>query len=174
MAGLVSTPQTARDDLPAIAAYATMHALGEEAAAAEWRFIDGEERERFRSAARSAVAAYIEANGGDPADSRAIILEAVGVPDYWQTRAALAAETSRREGAEGKLAEAVLLLGEIRELARSWAGMAAADDWGGPAAFKAAADCGRSVLKIIDADAPTDDDENPRPPRTSATERKRP
>jgi hypothetical protein len=80
------------------------------------------------------------------------------------------AETNRREGAEGKLAEAVLLLGEIRELARSWAGMAAADDWGGPAAFKAAADCGRSVLKIIDADAPTDDDESARPPRTTASE----
>jgi hypothetical protein len=171
MAGLVSTPQTARDDLPAIAAYATMHALGEEAAAAEWRFIDGEERERFRSAARSAVAAYIEANGGDPVDSRAIILEAVGVPDYWQTRAALAAETSRREGAEGKLAEAVLLLGEIREYAQTW--IAVAMRLSTPET-RAEADCGRKILDLIDADAPTDDDESARPPRTSATERKRP
>jgi hypothetical protein len=49
---------TARDDLPAIAAYATMHGLGDEAAEAEWRFIAGEERERFRSVARAAVAAH--------------------------------------------------------------------------------------------------------------------
>jgi hypothetical protein len=35
---------------------------------------------------------------------------------------------------------------------------------------RAEADCGRKILDLIDADAPTDDDESPRPPRAAASE----
>lgn len=78
------------------------------------------------------------------------------------------AETFRREGAEAKLAEAVLLLGEIREYAQAW--IAVAMRLSTPQT-RAEAECGRKILDLIDADASTDDDESPRPPRTSASER---
>lgn len=66
------------------------------------------------------------------------------------------AETNRREGAEEKLAQAVLLLGEIREYAQTW--MAVAMRLSTPQT-RAEADCGRKILDLIDADAPTDNDE---------------
>jgi hypothetical protein len=81
--------------------------------------------------------------------------------------ASLDIETLRREGAEAKLAEAVLMLGEIREYAQTW--MAVAMRLSTPQT-RAGADCGRKILDLIDADAPTDDDESPRPPRTAAGE----
>lgn len=42
------TPQTARDDLPAIAAYAKHHGLEAEAAATEWRFLAEKHRAHWR------------------------------------------------------------------------------------------------------------------------------
>lgn len=109
---MTESAHTARDDLPAIAAYATMHGLGDEAAEAEWRFVAGEERERFRSVARASVAAYIGANRGDPADARAIILEAAGAGpgDAPRLREALAAVT----------ADGNRLRDDLRDLASGW------------------------------------------------------
>ena len=77
------------------------------------------------------------------------------------------AETNRREGAEGKLAEAVLMLGEIRE---GVANFLAEYGQSEIPMFRVGQDLANAVLKIIDADAPTDDDESARPPRTTASE----
>jgi hypothetical protein len=77
------------------------------------------------------------------------------------------AETNRREGAEGKLAEAVLMLGEIRE---GVANFLAEYGQSEIPIFKVGQDLANAVLKIIDADAPADDDETPRPPRTTTSE----
>jgi hypothetical protein len=85
--------------------------------------------------------------------------------------ASLDTETFRREGAEEKLAEAVLMLGEIREYAQTWITVAMRLS---TPQTRAEADCGRKILDLIDADAPTDDDESPRPPRTTDSERNRP
>lgn len=49
---------TARDDLPAIAAYAAHHGLDREAAETEWGFTTEAERGNFRAGARAAVAAH--------------------------------------------------------------------------------------------------------------------
>lgn len=58
---------------------------------ATWDQVPGWQRDRLDSAARDVIAAYIEANGGDPVDARAVILEATGVPGY----AELLAERNR-------------------------------------------------------------------------------
>jgi hypothetical protein len=105
----------------------------------------------------------------DPEDHKFWVLVASAAVNAAQP--ALAAETFRREGAEGKLAEAVLMLGEIRECAQTWITVAMRLS---TPQTRAEADCGRKILDLIDVDAPTDDDESPRPPRTTASEGNRP
>jgi len=62
---MTATPETARDDLPARAAYAAHHHLSAEEAAAEWPFTPDREREHehWRAVARAVIAADIEVNG---------------------------------------------------------------------------------------------------------------
>jgi len=94
---MTETPQTARDDTPAIAAYATMHALADKAAAAEWKFIPGEERERFRPVARSAIDAH-KADG----------IAAGRIADLLESQAALRYELRELTGNHDELVNELL------------------------------------------------------------------
>ena len=94
---MTETPRRQRDDAPAIAAYATMHGLGEGAAAAEWRFIPGEEREKFRSAARAAIAEH-KADG----------IAAGRIADLLEGRAKLLAELREQTRDHDRLIEELL------------------------------------------------------------------
>jgi hypothetical protein len=107
-------------------------------------------------------APYSRLDPGDRGFWERVGSAAAGVPQM-----ALAAETFRREGAEGKLAEAVLMLGEIRETVANFLGQYGDSQI---PMFRVGQDLANAVLKIIDADAPADDDESARPPRPAATE----
>lgn len=80
----------------------------------------------------------------------------------------LQTEKFRREGAEAKLAEAVLMLGEVRETVANFLGQYGHSEI---PMFKAGQDLANAVLKIIGADAAKPEDRKPggdaRPPRST-------
>lgn len=52
-------------------------------------------------------------------------------------------------------------LERVRALARSWAALAPADDWGESAAGTVAADCGRAILAAIEGWEPSGENSEP-------------